>query len=216
MLTQQDFKVPGLLTGLAAAALVAGCTTAPPRAERYVPPPMGASWTYQVTSSGSYGTQNQAPSPVTVREAVVDGRKLLRFESATYTTLQTERVGVVAVLDPAGRPLMRYDPPLGYEWPLEVGKTWTQEITLTVGAGTRIPMKAVWTVEAYEDVTVPAGTFKAWRIVMTDNFGFRQVTWSVPEKLGTYAKRTSERAATHPQGGAGQQVIELVTMPTVK
>lgn len=216
MLKPLGFKFPGLLTGLAVAALATGCSTAPPRADRYVPPPMGASWVYQVTSSGSFGTLNQAASPVTVRETVLDGRKLLRFESPSFTTLQTDRVGVVAVLDPAGRPLMRYDPPLGYEWPLEVGKTWTQDITLTVGAATKVPMKAVWTVEAYEDVTVPAGTFKAWRVVMTDNFGFRQVTWSVPEKLGTYAKRTSERPATHPQGGAGQQVVELVTLPTVK
>jgi hypothetical protein len=216
MLTQQGFKFPGLFTGLAAAALAVGCATAPPRAERYVPPPLGASWIYQVTSSGSFGSLNKAPMTVTLSEAPFEGRTLLRFSSPASTTLQTDRVGVVAALDPAGRPLMRYDPPLGYEWPLEVGKTWTQDITLTVGASTKVPMKAMWTVEAYEDVTVPAGTFKAWRIVMTDNFGFRQVTWSVPEKLGVYARRTSERPATHPQGGAGQQVVELVTVPTVK
>lgn len=212
---QQGFKIPGLLPGIAAAVFAAGCATAPPRAERYVPPPMGTSWVYQVTSSGSFGSVNKAQMPVSLSDALFEGRKLLRFASPSFTTLQTERVGVVVVLDPAGRPLMRYDPPLGYEWPLEVGKTWTQDIMLTAGAA-KVPMKAVWTVEAYEDVTVPAGTFKAWRIVMTDNFGFRQVTWSVPEKLGVFAKRTSERSATHPQGGAGQQVLELVSVPTVK
>jgi hypothetical protein len=77
-------------------------------------------------------------------------------------------------------------------------------------------MKAQWKVEAYEDVTVPAGTFKAWRVSFTDNFGFKQTTWSLPETVGTYAKRVNERPATHPQGGAGTQVIELLTLPAVK
>jgi hypothetical protein len=130
--------------------------------------------------------------------------------------LQTEGAAVFVLLDAAGRPAMRYEPPLGYDWPLAVGKSWVQDIQLTVGANTRVPMKASWTVEAYEDVTVPAGTFKAWRVVMTDNFGFKQTTWSVPEQLGVYARRVSERPASHPQGGAGTQVLELLSVPTVK
>jgi hypothetical protein len=53
-------------------------------------------------------------------------------------------------------------------------------------------------------------------VSFTDNFGFKQTTWSLPETVGTYAKRVNERPATHPQGGAGTQVIELVTLPAVK
>ena len=57
-------------------------------------------------------------------------------------------------------------------------------------------MKAQWKVEAYEDVTVPAGTFKAWRIVFTDNFGFKQTTWSLPETVGSMPSASTNARAT--------------------
>lgn len=151
-----------------------------------------------------------------LRDVVVEGRPYHRFDAGGGATLLNDAVGLFMVLGPGDRQVMRYDPPLGYDFPLEVGKTWTQDITLTVGGTTKTPMKAQWKVEAYEDVTVPAGTFKAWRVVFTDNFGFKQTTWSMPETVGTYAKRVNERPATHPQGGAGTQVIELLTLPAVK
>ena len=198
------------------AALVAGCASAPPKAERYIAPPVGAKWTVQTTSNGSYGNATKAGQQVSMRDVVVEGKPYHCFDAGGGATLLTDSVGLFMVLGPDDRPLMRYDPPLGYQFPLEVGKTWTQDIALTVGGTTKTPMKAQWKVEAYEDVTVPAGTFKAWRVVFTDNFGFKQTTWSLPETVGTYAKRVNERPATHPQGGAGTQVIELLTLPAVK
>lgn len=198
------------------AALVAGCAGAPPKAERYLAPPVGASWKVQVSSTGSFGNASKAEQQVSMRDVVVEGRPYHRFDAGGGATLLNDSVGLFMVLGPGDRQLMRYDPPLGYQFPLEVGKTWTQDIALTVGGSTKVPMKAQWTVEAYEDVTVPAGTFKAWRVSFTDNFGFKQTTWSMPETVGTYAKRVNERPATHPQGGAGTQVIELVTLPAVK
>jgi hypothetical protein len=77
-------------------------------------------------------------------------------------------------------------------------------------------MKVQWKVEAYEDVSVPAGNFKAWRVVFTDNFGYKQTTWSLADTVGVYAKRINERSPTHPQGGAGMQIIELVKLPAMK
>jgi hypothetical protein len=200
----------------AGAALVAGCASGPHKAERYVAPPVGASWKVQVSSTGSFGIANKVEQQVSMRDVVVEGKPYHRFDAGGGATLLNDSVGLFMVLGPGDRPLMRYDPPLGYEFPLEVGKTWTQDIALTVGGTTKTPMKAQWKVEAYEDVTVPAGTFKAWRVSFTDNIGFKQTTWSLPEKVGTYAKRVNERPATHPQGGAGTQVIELLTLPAVK
>jgi hypothetical protein len=197
-------------------AFIAGCASPPPKAERYVAPLVGSSWKVQVSGTGSYGNASKQEVPVSMRDVVVEGKPYHRFDSGGNATLQNDSVGVFMVLEPGDRPLMRYDPPLGYEFPLEVGKTWTQDIALTVGGSTKVPMKAQWKVEAYEDVTVPAGTFKAWRVSFIDNFGFKQTTWSMPETAGVYAKRTNERPATHPQGGAGTQVIELVTLPAVK
>jgi hypothetical protein len=205
-----------LVTVACCAALVAGCASAPPKAERYVAPPVGATWKVQVSSTGSFGNASKVEQQVSMRDVVVEGKPYHRFDAGGLANLMNDSVGVFMVLGQGDRPLMRYDPPLGYEFPLEVGKTWTQDIALTVGGTTKMPMKAQWKVEAYEDVTVPAGTFKAWRVSFTDNFGFKQTTWSMPETVGTYAKRISERPATHPQGGAGTQVIELLTLPAVR
>lgn len=212
----QGFKTLGLgACTVLGALLLAGCASAPPRAERYVPPPAGSTWSYRVTSNGSFGSADKMVVTTRYSRVEFEGRPVLKFESGAGGTLQTDKVGVILSFDPAGRPQMRYDPPLGYEWPLEVGKTWTQQIQLTAGGRAPIPMTAKWQVEAYEDVTVPAGTYKAWRVSFTDNFGFKQTTWSVPVELGTFAKRLSERPAGHPQG-AGTQVIELLTLPAVK
>lgn len=199
-----------------AGVVLSACSSAPPRAERYIPPPVGATWTYQVANSGSFGA---GTSSVTMRMAdgEWEGRKLLRYDYAGGSILQTDQVGIVAVLDAAGRPMLRYDPPLGFEWPLEVGKSWSGQHTVRVGpAGNRATLTANWKVESYEDVTVPAGTFKAWKVVMTDSMGLTQTIWSVPMTMGVFAKRSSERSAAHPMGGAGTQVFELVAVPAVK
>lgn len=195
------------------AVLLAGCASAPPKAERYIAPPVGSTWKVQVTSTGSFGNAAKVEQQVSMRDVVVEGRPYHRFDVGGGGILQDDSVGVFMVLGPGDRPLMRYEPPLSYDFPLEVGKTWAQDLMLTVGGTNKTPMKVQWKVEAYEDVTVPAGTFKAWRVVFTDNFGFKQTSWSMPETMGVYAKRISERSATHPQGGAGTQVIELVTVP---
>lgn len=198
------------------AALLAGCASGPPKAERYVAPPIGSSWTVQTTSTGSYGNASKVQQQVSMRDVVFEGKTYHRFDGTGGANLLNDEAGVFVVLGPGDRPLMRYEPPLGFDFPLEVGKTWTQDIQLTVGGTNKLSMRAQWKVEAYEDVTVPAGTFKAWRVSFTDNFGFKQTTWSMPDTVGTYAKRINERAATHPQGGAGTQVIELLTLPAVK
>lgn len=144
-----------------------------------------------------------------------EGRMLRKYESPAGSVLQSPLAGTVAVLGPAGQPQMRYDPPLDFNFPFIVGKSWTAHHELTVGASTKMPMTTLWKVEAYEDITVPAGTFKAWRVVMTDNFGFRQTNWSMPDTVGMYAKRISVRPPGHPQG-EGMQVLEMTKVPAVR
>jgi hypothetical protein len=194
--------------------LLAGCASAPPVAERYIPPPVGATAEYRMTNSGSFGA-GSGTLTMRISEVTWEGRTLRKYETGSSVMLQSASAGTVAVLDPSGKPLMRYNPPLDYNFPLVVGKTWNVDHELTVGADTKLPMKTSWKVEAYEDVTVPAGTFKAWRITMTDNFGFRQTNWSVPEKMGLFAKRYSERPNGHPQG-AGTQLLEMTKVPAIR
>jgi hypothetical protein len=55
-----------------------------------------------------------------------------------------------------------FDPPLPLVWPLEVGK-WARS---DVKVGSEL-MRCIWSVDAYEDLRVPAGTFKAFRIAFT-------------------------------------------------
>lgn len=67
----------------------------------------------------------------------------------------------------------QYTPPFEwYRWPLEVGKRWTADGTFRI-APPRYPLRGsldvdryrvTFTVEAYEEITVPAGTFKAFRL----------------------------------------------------
>lgn len=60
-----------------------------------------------------------------------------------------------------------YSPPLEwYRWPLEIRKKWTVEVAIFIQAGPqKITRNLVsFDVEAYEEITVPAGTFKAFKI----------------------------------------------------
>ncbi len=49
-------------------------------------------------------------------------------------------------------------------------------------------------VAAYEEITVPAGSFKAFRLESTpaENSGVRKILWYAPE-IQLYVKRVSER-----------------------
>jgi hypothetical protein len=58
-----------------------------------------------------------------MRDVVVEGQPYHRFDAGGGATLLTDSVGLFMVLGPDDRPLMRYEPPLGYQFPLEVGKT---------------------------------------------------------------------------------------------
>lgn len=200
---------------LFAALTLGGCASPAPKAERYVPPPMGSSWTYAMRSTGSYGS-GDSQLVVRMAEATWDGRTVLNYQTAGQYQLQDRDLNLLAVTAPDGKMMARYDPPVGWDWPLEVGKVTKRDHVATVAAtGQKIPFTSTWTVEAYEDVTVPAGTFKAWRLRYADTTGETQVLWSVPETMGVFAKRTIERSATHRQG-AGTRVMELVAVPAVK
>jgi hypothetical protein len=99
---------------------------------------------------------------------------------------------------------------LSWEWPIEVGKTWTKKYTITIHATKQtIPFEVRQKVEAYEDVTVPAGTFKAFKVVTSDTLGSENINWFSPE-LGIFVKTTLRRTAKHP-AGAGTRETELVS-----
>src|ERR1700675_2792446 len=77
--------------------------------------------------------------------------------------------------------------PLELKWPLEVGQTGSQNTSWqTPGTSGRWPPIAItWKVDSYEDVKVFAGTFKAFKILMTltrqDGRQFENSLWYAPE-----------------------------------
>jgi hypothetical protein len=77
-----------------------------------------------------------------------------------------------------------FDPPPTLPWPLVVGSWGTGTGTWQVPLDpAKLPVKYTWSVEAYENVRVPAGTFKAIRIVLS---------WS-PQTQGVLRLYSEER-----------------------
>ena len=70
--------------------------------------------------------------------------------------------------------------------------------------------------EAWEDVTVPAGTFKTYKVVTTNNFGEVETRWVAPATGSVLAKRLVTRPATHPQGAGELEAVLLSQVPPAK
>ncbi|WP_425258018.1 hypothetical protein ACPOLB_21140 [Rubrivivax sp. RP6-9] len=201
-----------LITAAAAATLGAGCATAPPAGNRIAAPPMGTVTTYHRKSSGSLGDFD-GRVVWTHAAGSWQGRPMVAFGSAQGTSLHDpQSFALVASLGATGQPLASYDPPIDYAWPLQVGKTWTASTTVTQHpAGRTVPLTTTYRVESWGDVTVPAGTFKAYKLVWSNNFGEVETRWvGVADGIAT-VKRHVERPATHPQG-AGVLDAELLSV----
>jgi uncharacterized caspase-like protein len=86
-----------------------------------------------------------------------------------------------------GDDMIEFTRPIDLKWPLEVGRTGFQHTTwqTPLTSGRLPPVEITWTVASYEDVKVYAGTFKAFRIVVTLTRGDRRRTentlWYAPE-----------------------------------
>lgn len=118
---------------------------------------------------------------------------------------------MLANLTPAGQPFMSFEPPIDCPWPLQVGKTWMGEHQVTLyPARTTVPMTIRGRVESWGEVTVPAGTFKAFKLVWTTDQGEVETRWVNPSEGLATIKRHVERPASHPQG-AGVLDAELLS-----
>jgi hypothetical protein len=98
---------------------------------------------------------------------------LIRIESGRYVFAAdggrevhlTRDLGVAKVVR-GGQVLLELEPPPGLAWPLEVGQsgvTWLTLKSLDPQIGQSV-VRLTWKVDAYQDVRVPAGVFKAFRI----------------------------------------------------
>ncbi|MDP1684091.1 hypothetical protein [Hydrogenophaga sp.] len=204
------------LSALAGFTLLAvtGCATPPPVAERMEMSPMGTVTTYHRKSSGSLGTFD-GQVVWTHAPATWQGKPVISFGAPQAGVALHDPVsfGMLATLHPDGRPAMSFDPPLDYAWPLTVGQTWSSQYTVTLHAsGAKVPLKRDFKVEAIEDVTVPAGTFKTWKISWKDSTGETETRWISPAQGIATVKRHVERPATHAQGAG---VLDAVLLSRV-
>ncbi len=98
---------------------------------------------------------------------------LIRIENARYVFAAdggrevhlTRDLGVAKIVR-GGKTLLELEPPPALTWPLEVGQWGVSWLTLKSPDpqyGQSL-VRLSWRVEAYEDVRVPAGVFKAYRI----------------------------------------------------
>ena len=191
--------------------LVAGCATIPTQAPigavqaDLAFPPQGATWvmrrdmnTFTVVSEG---------------EGMYHGKPVYRFSFGNETSVIDKESGNKIADLRDGKELTTISPHSGTMlWPLFVGKSWTARSAYEDHVNRRTWNNVVtyWTVEAYEDVAVPAGTFKAFRIQSSpgENDGTIKTLWYAPE-MKIAVKSIFERSSTH-YLGAGRFVTELM------
>lgn len=137
------------------------------------------------------------------------GKPHVTFETPESAIVSRPEGGWIGVFRD-GKPLMMWNPPANFEWPLTVGATFSKDYSLTMyPAQQTVTYTSTSRVEAYEDVTVPAGAFNAFKVRTTDTIGNDNVVWFSPE-LGIFVKQNNRRTAQHAQG-PGTRDIEMVS-----
>ena len=181
-------------------------TAAAQRMDRPAPHPPGVGWVNQLQDSGSFGAGERDLETRTV-ETTWDGQKFTGLQSAAGTTLLTETGEWFGFVGVDGKLAIRWEPPISYDWPLETGKSSIKQYQVKLpGAENLVPMEYRMEVEGVEEVTVPAGTFRTYRIKSGDSLGNSAVEWYSPD-LRLWVKRSMERSDKHPAGPGRREIV---------
>ncbi len=121
---------------------------------------------------------------------VEDDRYVFSAGALTEIHLTKDLVLVKNSLGGSNVLALEFSPPPRLDWPLAVGKhgTWTGSFKPLYSAEAYLA-ELTWVVEAYEEVEVPAGKFKAFRVAfkieprVSTNFGGPPWWRGVPQKL---------------------------------
>lgn len=211
MLARPELRLRLLWAGIAATVLSAGCGLMEPRTERYIAPAAGTTFSNLRRDTGSYGSAAATIPGKYLGEVAWRGQKVHAFETPELTTYASTGDRFAFIAQYLGeKPLVTWDPPVAWELPLEVGKKWTRKYRITIHAANRtLAVEEAQVVEAFEDITVPAGTYKAWRVRTADNLGNENLQWYAPD-LGIFIKQSLQRTARNP-AGPGTREIELLS-----
>jgi hypothetical protein len=196
------------------AAACAAAPAAPPpgaiQADVAFPSP-GTKWVTRTTD------QSGAVTTITLtalEDGTYDGKPVYRLSVGTDIRVfdKATRNFVATLRD--GKELIVASPHDGtVSWPLWVGKSWRSTYTLHDRVRGRSDTLGVsWKAESYEEVTVPGGTFKAFKLVSTPGVGMAAyyTIWYVPDP-GLVVKQIYERTPQHFMG-PGKFTTELVEL----
>lgn len=192
--------------GLLAVCVCPAMAQTSPVVERYVWPPVGARWTYREESSGVLGSGVKSQLFERLPDRAFLGEQRIATTRGVDVLLFTEEGAGVAVLR-EDRPAMRYLEPVPYfRWPMHVGAHWSVEQRFVSFARPHIqtvPFDV--TVEAWETIVTPAGSFEAFRIVTL--FGpSRTMRWWCPS-IGVSVKIVTETRTSDGKEGRRELVL---------
>ena len=193
----------------AATWIVSGCAGLEPRSDHWNAPPVGATWQVAQRNTGSYG--KDAQFTVTRVDATWQGQPAVGYRASNgLTTLAHPVTGRwMAVLTPDGKPVVTFDPPIGWDHPIKVGNSWKTHEKVTMGGAPPSEFDYSCKAEGYEKVTVPAGTFDTFRIACRSSTGGTDSFWMSPS-IGLFVKLRMERGPGD-ASGAGTKEEELVS-----
>jgi hypothetical protein len=139
-------------------------------------------WTYRGRGpAGAYTVTRKV-----LRTGVFEGREAYEIEAGDTHYWYTSNLGYLAKVS-GGRTVRLALPPEDWQWPLQVGKSWSATVTWVDGGEQerRFVLTGVWVVEAYEEVKTAAGTFKAFKVSRHEiESGAAQEFWYSPDVKG--------------------------------
>lgn len=201
------------VVGLGTALVAGGCAVPGPVANSFNPPPPGSTFTRAENNTGSFG-KGRRELKVTIGERTWKGVDVVAFASAQGAGLYDKNGRLVAILNPADKPVVTWDPPdggHGFRFPLTVGKTWDESARMTMPNGKVLPHENSCRVEGREEVTVPAGTFMTFKVRCTSPRGLEMTSWYAPDP-GLIVKQIQKRSENNPFGGAGSREEQIVSI----
>src|SRR5262249_46045636 len=130
-----------------------------PKVERVVWPPPGSTLTMNFKLSGSLGSGTREVTIQWLGEVDWDGKRVMGLQvgaPGAYSYFDAQRRLLAQVRD--GKPVVTFHPyETLYDWPLFVGKSWLTEFQEIHHDRSRtLEEKLVYTVEAFEEITLPA------------------------------------------------------------
>ena len=143
----------------------------------------GDSWTYR--GRGQSGTYNVTRK--VLREGLFEGRDGYEIDAGGTHYWYTKQLGYLARTK-GDQTTRLASPPEDWQWPLQVGKQWSAIVNWTDQTDTQqqtYTLTGLWSVEAYEEVKTPAGTFKAFKVTRREvESGASQEFWYSAEVKG--------------------------------